>query len=252
MYHHVAASPVSRSFGRYVVDPGLLDEQFAALASLRGGERAASPEVVITFDDGLASFGEHVVPRLARHGLGATLFVPTAFVGGRASWLPDRDASLLPLLSWSALRDCQTAGVRLASHGHGHHQLDVMRPADVRADLLTSRQLLEDELGREVTSLAYPFGYHDARVRAAARESGFAFGYEVGYGLHRASGDPLRIRRLLVGPHDGPDRLLVKVTSGGTSAAEHLRRATRPLWRACRRARGRGQQPQSSDGGRVR
>jgi peptidoglycan/xylan/chitin deacetylase (PgdA/CDA1 family) len=51
-----------------------------ALLDVRAGRRAL-PEraVVVTFDDGYLDFGEHAWPALRRHGVPATLFVPTSF-----------------------------------------------------------------------------------------------------------------------------------------------------------------------------
>ncbi len=42
--------------------------------------------VVLTFDDAHRSVATHAAPILRRHGLTATLFVPTASVGGRNTW----------------------------------------------------------------------------------------------------------------------------------------------------------------------
>jgi peptidoglycan/xylan/chitin deacetylase (PgdA/CDA1 family) len=54
----------------------------------RGRMELPRRSVVVTFDDGYRDFQEHAWPALRRHGVPATLFVPTAYPGdpGRAFW----------------------------------------------------------------------------------------------------------------------------------------------------------------------
>jgi len=52
------------------------------LLEVRRGRMALPPRsVVVTFDDGYRDFQEHAWPALRRHGVPATLFVPTAYPG---------------------------------------------------------------------------------------------------------------------------------------------------------------------------
>src|SRR5687768_15139138 len=58
--------------------PLSLDEVLA----VRRGEAAMPPRaVLLTFDDAYRDFAEHAWPVLRRHGVPATLFVPTAYAG---------------------------------------------------------------------------------------------------------------------------------------------------------------------------
>jgi peptidoglycan/xylan/chitin deacetylase (PgdA/CDA1 family) len=127
----------------------------------------------------------------------------------------------------------------VGSHGHRHVPADLLRTPELREELTKSRNLLEDGVGHSVESLAYPFGYHGRRVRAAAVASGYALACEVGCQLH-----PLRpefrfaVRRLLVGPGLTTARLLQLIERGQRSALRSgLYRAARPAWRAVRNIR---------------
>lgn len=105
-------------FGRMVgrVIPGLLtststfDRQLAwlrsnyhvatldeALAILGGQSKVDADVCVLTFDDGYRDFAEHAVPLLRRHGLPATVYVPTAFPESGQPLLHDRLYHLLRL-----------------------------------------------------------------------------------------------------------------------------------------------------------
>ncbi len=94
MYHGVGDS-VSADFRRWELPPGAFAEQLEALAEsgyhLTGLTDAlahpARRQVVITFENGFEDFVTTAVPALRAIGASATLYVPTAFVGRRATWL---------------------------------------------------------------------------------------------------------------------------------------------------------------------
>jgi len=191
----------------------------------------------LTFDDGFATIAEHALPALSERAMTATLFLPTAFVGARASWLAREGEGARRLLGWADVRDAVAAGFEVGSHGHRHLQLDVLDRQRLEQELVVSKKILEDETLTVVQSLAYPFGYHDGKVRAAAAAAGYRAACEVGYGVHRRDRDPLQIRRLLVDPTMSGERVLALATEGRPTFAQLARRHTRPIWRLARRAR---------------
>jgi len=243
MYHSVAATTTS-SFARLTVDPALFDEHMAALreqqldvisfnevpAALDTGRQA----VVITIDDGLADATDGVAPALLRYGLPATFFVPSAFIGARASWLRGEDARR-PMLSWSALDDLASAGFEIGSHGKRHLAADVNDEEIVRRDAAESRADLEQGLGRAVPSFAYPFGYHSARARRAVREVGFAQACIVSDLPARAGDDRWALPRLTVIQGTTPETLLTMIKCRPTGARRNWTRSKQRIWHLGRR-----------------
>ncbi len=211
MYH--SFTPTSRSSGlRHLsVEPAAFEEHVAAL--LGGGFalvavrdvpaaiRANGVEqriAAISIDDGLAD-GLAAAEILARYDAPATFFIPTAFVGGRARWLDGADAERA-MFSWDALAGISSAGLEVASHGHGHIAADVNPARIVSADALRSRSELEDHLGVPVSSYAYPFGYQRAAARRAVQAAGFSRACAI-FDLPASShSDPFALPRLQVGP----------------------------------------------------
>ncbi len=228
LYHDIADGPAHKGFRRYVVPPGLFDEHMSALDSAGYQTAPASalvpttaavqpddrPVVYLTFDDGYRSFARTVMPALARYGMTATAFVPTAYVGRTAMWLSELGEEHRELMTWAELDDVVAGGVEVGAHGHRHLAFDIVGPRDLHSELATGRATLEDRLGVPVKSLAYPFGYHDRSVRASARKAGYALALEVGDNLQRTLGHSpkvdriFRIRRIIVGPETTGDDLL--------------------------------------------
>jgi peptidoglycan/xylan/chitin deacetylase (PgdA/CDA1 family) len=148
----------------------------------RGGERGVPGRaVVLTFDDGYADFHRTALPLLNAYGFTATVFVTTGWIadaGPRA--LPPTNAPPGPMLSWSQIKEAAEAGVEIGAHSHSHPQLDQLDRAGLLREIESSKALLEDQLGRTVPGVAYPFGYSNARVRRAAATAGHRYACAVG------------------------------------------------------------------------
>jgi peptidoglycan/xylan/chitin deacetylase (PgdA/CDA1 family) len=242
-YHSIAVQ-TTRAFARFTVDPALFDEHLAALRE-HGHEvipfsdvpralAAGRSAVAITIDDGLADAAEHACPALARHGLPATLFVPTGYVGATSSWLRGDDARR-PMCSWETIADLERAGFEIGSHGHLHLAADVNSPELVRRDAHASQIVLHDRLGHAVSSFAYPFGYHAAAARDAVRAAGFAQACAVGDLPARAGDDRWALPRLQVFNQTTPEALLELVDHRPARAARGWAHAKQSIWRSGRR-----------------
>lgn len=233
--YHAVSESVHPRFARYAVTPRELDEQLAWLTSdgrsfLTVSEyadalaRPAGPParaVVLTFDDGFRDFLQAALPVLQRHGATATLFVPTAHIGGTSRWLHAQGEGARPLLDWSELDEVRRAGVEIGGHGHTHPQLDRLSPADALHEVSQCRSLLEERLNTRVRTFAYPFGYHHAAARRAVREAGYDSACEMRHLMSSAADDPYALRRLLVprGISASRFRALVGTPQGPTRRA---------------------------------
>jgi peptidoglycan/xylan/chitin deacetylase (PgdA/CDA1 family) len=190
--------------------------------------------VALTFDDGYRDFLEVAVPVLRTVGARASLYVPTRYVGGDASWLGAEARSLPPLLSWTELQECVDAGcVEIGSHGHTHAHLDTLGIDELPGEVAGSKALLEDRLQVPVKSFCYPHGYHSRSVREAVRDAEYDNACEVGRRL-RTARHRFSISRLAVEPLHAPARMLRDVGSGGPIVVPYAKRALQPAWRRVR------------------
>jgi peptidoglycan/xylan/chitin deacetylase (PgdA/CDA1 family) len=138
--------------------------------------------VALTFDDGYRSFLDHALPVLDRLGFPATVFVVSGLCGGRNGWIPQgRGLPLLELMGWDDLRRLP-ATIEIGSHTVCHPDLVRLPVTEVDRELRQSRTEIEDRVGREVTSFAYPFGTVNPAVRAvASRHYRLACGTVLGF-----------------------------------------------------------------------
>jgi peptidoglycan/xylan/chitin deacetylase (PgdA/CDA1 family) len=247
-YHSIAVE-TTRTFAPFTVDPALFDEHLAALreqgldvipfCDVPNALATGRSAVTITIDDGLADAAEYACPALARHGLPATLFVPTGYVGATAGWLRGDDARR-PICSWDSLVEMSRAGFEIGSHGHRHLAADVNSPELVRRDAHASQVALQDHLGDAVSSFSFPFGYHTGAARAAVRAAGFAQACAVGDLPARTGDDRWALPRLQVWRDTTPEALLELVARRPARAARAWANAKQSVWRAGRRWAGWG------------
>jgi len=102
-----------------------------------------------------------VLPLLQRYSVRAEFFVSTAMIGQ-----PD-------YLSWGELLGLQEGGMSIQSHSHAHVDLSRLSPLLLCAQLVRSKNLLEDHLNRFVTALAVPYGLLNRRVLEMAWHVGY-------------------------------------------------------------------------------
>jgi peptidoglycan/xylan/chitin deacetylase (PgdA/CDA1 family) len=107
----------------------------------------------------------------------------------------------MPLLGASELRDWAGRGIEFGAHSRSHVDLRKLRGKALQEEVTGSRVDLEQLLGQEVCSFAYPFGFCNDEIRAAVAEA-FPLGFSVESGINDRRTDPHRLRRSRVWPLD--------------------------------------------------
>lgn len=167
MYHGV-----ERRSSPLFVDPALFAEQVDAIARsgltvltigevgqrLREGT-LPSEAVALTFDDAFASVVENAAPHLVERGLRATIFCVAGHLGGTNAWPSAReDAPLAALADGPDLAHLVRLGFEIGAHGMAHEPLVMRDPQTIREEVVDARALLEQRIGVDVSSFAYPYG----------------------------------------------------------------------------------------------
>ena len=195
--------------------------------------------VVLTFDDGYADFYREAFPVLSQHGFGASVFLATAFVG-RPRGLKGKVC-----LSWDQVRELREAGIRFGSHTVNHPQLRELRGQGVRDELRLSKHMIEEKLGEEVDSFAYPYAFPEgdsafrSQLRRVLIECGYRWAVNTIIGTVRKGDDPYFLRRLPVNGCDD-EKLFAAKLGGGYDWLHGPQRAYKTLKRVLGR---RGSRP---------
>jgi peptidoglycan/xylan/chitin deacetylase (PgdA/CDA1 family) len=193
--------------------------------------------LLVTFDDGFADFAE-AAPMLAARGLPSTLYVTTGALRGRRPRCEPREMALppAPMLDWSQLAELTEQHVEIGAHTHTHPQLDVLRPAAAAQEIRRCKHLLEEALGHEVPSFAYPHGFHSAAVRRSVREAGYTSACAVMNALSSPTDHVLSLARLTVRANTTSQQITAWLAGRDAPVAPYPERLRTRGWRLYRKA----------------
>lgn len=215
-YHHITERPEPSRYATSAADlerqlRRLLDAGYKPLSladavavGAFGTDERPADSFSVTFDDGFASFSELAVPVLERLGLvgKTTVFVPTAYVGGRNDWITTPTLSerlkrtfdlAAPLMDWDDIARLARVGVDFGSHGHDHLPMNSLSYDDAFAQSRLSREALAAH-GIDARYLALPYGWASPTTRRAIADAG----YDAAFAVERGGTDRFAIRRIPV------------------------------------------------------
>jgi peptidoglycan/xylan/chitin deacetylase (PgdA/CDA1 family) len=161
---------------------------------------------LLTFDDGYQSTATVVLPCLQRFGFAGVVFVPTDYIGGTNSFDFDEEPPE-PICTWQELRQLESGGVSVQSHGVKHRPFSELSAAEQREEVGRSKFILEDGLQKRIDGFAFPYGDGGAPavVRTALSESGYRTAFLYGDNERYVPeclpiSEPYRIDRIAMGP----------------------------------------------------
>ena len=113
--------------------------------------------VAITFDDAYQDLLSYAHPIMEKYGIPYTVFVPTGFIGGTASWRVDKHLSLL---SAQELLELKGSGLAdFGSHTVNHCSMASLSEKEMAIEASVSRNYLSELLQVDsIDMFAYPYG----------------------------------------------------------------------------------------------
>ena len=150
--------------------------QSMTLDELPGAARSPSrteKSVVITFDDGYEDTYSHALPILRKYGHRATVLLVADQVGKANTWDGEK-VEAAPLLNMNQIEEMGRNGVCIGSHSLTHRPLTDLDPHRALNEIAGSKSALEDMLGREVTTFAYPYGKTNPVLCGLAQNAGYS------------------------------------------------------------------------------
>jgi peptidoglycan/xylan/chitin deacetylase (PgdA/CDA1 family) len=197
-YYRTATSPrVFAQHMEYLHDLGYNTISVADAVNLLQNGGSTKNCAVVTFDDGYADFYTHAFPALNRYGFTATVFLPTGFIGTLPVQFKGREC-----LTWSEVRELRKQGMYFGSHTVTHPQLSTLDASAVKNEIVNSKQTIEDNLGEQVDSFAYPFAFPEENasfvrmLRDTLVDAGYHQGVSTRIGTARPQEDRYFLHRL--------------------------------------------------------
>lgn len=146
--------------------------------SLRQLSDSQIPEkaIVITFDDGYASFMDFAFPLLRYYNFKATINIIGDYVGSYFSMTGNR-----PMLSWDEYRDLVAGGsVDLGCHTYKLHVFRHRGVVDVSEktfyeDINLFQKTMVREIGKPSEIMAWPYGFYTKRTMDIAAQAGILY-----------------------------------------------------------------------------
>lgn len=149
----------------------------------------------ITFDDGYQTVYQEAFPVLQRYGMSATIFLTVGRKGDEQA--KDRLPSLQgrPMLTWQRIREMHRNGIEFGAHTCVHPDLTRLPIEQIEVEIHASKAILEDVLGVQVASFAYPYGRYDNRIKKIV-EKDFVCACSDKLGLVHPQSDPYALERV--------------------------------------------------------
>jgi peptidoglycan/xylan/chitin deacetylase (PgdA/CDA1 family) len=159
---------------------------------------------LITFDDGYRSTLNTALPILKIFSYPAIVFVPTAFVGNYNSF--DADIFYEPIeniCSWEELIELEINDVSIQSHGISHSHFSQLSKEIQLQEILESKQLIQDKIGKEVLIFSFPYGDNDGN-KLELKNNLIDAGYKAavlygGSSFDIACAEPFALQRIAIG-----------------------------------------------------
>lgn len=194
MYHEVRSGPNSlyvpaerfREQMRYLAESGYRTVTMAQAEDLLRDKKIPVKTVVLTFDDGYTSFCTQAWPIMQEYGFTGTVYVCTSFIG-RSNYL-----------TLEQLKALQAAGAEIGSHSCNHISLKEASYEQQVQEILTSKQLLEANLGLPCRSFCYPTGTYSDITPTIVKDAGYTSAVTVAYGHAMPAGNPFLTPRVRV------------------------------------------------------
>lgn len=147
---------------------------------LQGKRDAASlpaKPIVITADDGWVSQYHYLYPIVRKYQIPVTLFIyPEVISEGKHFY------------TWEQLKELQKTGLfDIEAHTYSHpnfrqakkHMTPEQYQKFVTTELVKSKKILEEKMGKKIAYLAWPFGIYDSYLEQQAADAGYEMAFTI-------------------------------------------------------------------------
>lgn len=138
--------------------------------------------ICLTFDDGWKDNYTHAFPILKKLGVKATIFIVPACVGRTTARVTADGEGPREHLSESDIREMSAEGIEFGSHSFSHKLFDRITPEEITAEVVDSKNYLENLLQKGCKTFAYPAGFFTPFAQTTIRDAGYTAAFSTVYG----------------------------------------------------------------------
>ncbi|MFA6320421.1 MAG: polysaccharide deacetylase family protein [Candidatus Omnitrophota bacterium] len=134
-----------------------------AVSYINKKERPPFKTIAITLDDGFENNYTAAYPILKKYNIPAAIFVIVDKVGSPG------------FLTWPQIKEMSDSGlITIGSHTRTHFWLSGSDDKFLKNELVDSKKILEEKLGKKVNIFCYPMGFFDTNSKKAVEAAGYA------------------------------------------------------------------------------
>ncbi|MGL5203051.1 polysaccharide deacetylase family protein [Cetobacterium sp.] len=157
--------------------------------------------IMLTFDDGYKDNYENAFPILKKYQFKGIIYILDGVKYNK--WDVDdknNPEKEFPLMNVEELLEMQKYGIEFGGHTSTHPKLAELSLENVKKEIILSKNNIENLVGKELLSFAYPYGSLNEDVKKIAQESGYQFAVATDSGSITFSDDLFEIRRVGIFP----------------------------------------------------
>ena len=165
-----------------------LDEYLLCLKGMKG---LPNKPIIITFDDGAKNNYDVAFPIIKKYAFKAAIFVSTAYIGKKLWHSKEKrrfyffweDALkdgvnpdnlwIFEYLNWEQIIEMSEDNISFGAHTHTHPVLTKVSKKRLIDELIESKFILEQRLGKSIDYFSYPWGTFNKKIIELVKKAGF-------------------------------------------------------------------------------
>lgn len=156
--------------------------------------------IILTFDDGYKDNYDLAFPILKEFNFKATIFLMGSLTYNEWDVKAGGERKF-SLMSVEMIKEMQDYGIEFGAHTFNHPKINTLFNEEIEHQIVDVKKPLEEKIGKEIITFAYPYGILNDYAKKMARKAGYTFALATDSGSVCLSDDLYQIRRIAIFPN---------------------------------------------------